>query len=739
MGTIMGLLPRHRLVAGLALVALSTTPAGARDYYISSSTGQDSNDGLTAETAMRTIGKVNSLALVAGDAVRFRCGDTWRAEVLRVERSGASGNPITYTSYPDEACADKPVLAGTQPVTGWTVYSGPIWMATLGAGTFPSGTNQLFRDGNRLRLGRWPNVGSGDGYSQIDAQPSTTQLRDDELPAVVWTGATVHIKAMRWYILNRTDTADSTNTLTLNTAAGCWGGSCAGWGWFLNGHLATLDQEGEWYYDPATRRVYLFTSTDPSTSTIEGSVVMTGESEYMGGIILGRHLNEHIAYVTIDNLEIRGWYDNGVTTPVNLHTNEHSYVTLRNLTIRDVDGAGINLATWVYDSAGAGNGYNGWRGGHHMTIEDCLIERANEYGINSYARSSTFQRNTLRDIARIENVGRAGIGCSLTDGEGACTEPGAGIRLKVDQDGTYSSSNVTLQGNRLEGIGHNGFDVFSYGSTITRNVIRNACATKGDCGAMRLFGRSPLGSSPVHDSTIQDNLILDITGNTDGCHTSFRSLFGFGLYVDSYSRNITSTGNTVARATAAGILYQDSTGTITGNVLFGNAAGTGWTHQTVVTRGGSGAIAAHTNNVMVGFQSTAGTLGVEAASQLATSNLNGFYHSSRSAHIDDAAGSKTLAQWRSASGKDAGSRERVAAAIGEAQLFTNDQDATLTMDGQGYVDLDGNAAPATIEIPPFKSVALIGSPLRLVIQDAQVTEGDDGTHTISFTVTLTSP
>jgi hypothetical protein len=78
-----------------------------------------------------------------------------------VERSGAAGSPITYTSYPSTTCSDRPSLAGTQPITDWAVSSGSIWVATLSATTCPNGINQLFRNGTRLPLGRWPNAAFG--------------------------------------------------------------------------------------------------------------------------------------------------------------------------------------------------------------------------------------------------------------------------------------------------------------------------------------------------------------------------------------------------------------------------------------------------------------------------------------------------------------------------------------------------------------------------------------------------
>ena len=153
------------------------SPSAAAVYYVSSSSGLDSNPG-TLALPFKTIARVNQLqtSLNPGDKVLFRCGDTWQGEMLVLTRSGAAGNPITYSSYP-QGCADQPVLSGTQAITGWTAWSGNIYAANLASGEnaarFPTdGINQLFRDGSRLVMGRWPNLDAGDGgYATVDAQP----------------------------------------------------------------------------------------------------------------------------------------------------------------------------------------------------------------------------------------------------------------------------------------------------------------------------------------------------------------------------------------------------------------------------------------------------------------------------------------------------------------------------------------------------------------------------------------
>ena len=248
-------------------------------------------------------------------------------------------------------CANQPSLSGSQPIVGWSVYSGTIYVANLlsgaNAGLFPMGINQLFRNGQRLTLGRWPNLDAGNGgYAFVDVHTAGgTQVTDYQLPAAInWTGAIVHIKNIRWSMLDRQVTGSSGTTLTLNQGLSClisgWG-DCIGWGYFVNNHLGTLDEDGEWYYDAATGNVYLV-STSGAPTNIEGSVIQEVAATLRhGGVMLSD--GSATAYVILDNLEIKNWFNHGIGTPGGMNGDIYHHLTVRNVTIKDVDGAGVNL------------------------------------------------------------------------------------------------------------------------------------------------------------------------------------------------------------------------------------------------------------------------------------------------------------------------------------------------------------------------------------------------------------
>ena len=73
--------------------ALNTT------YYVSYSSGNDNNDGMSPATAWKTLTKASSVTMSQGDQILLKCGDTWTNDTLILNGSGTSTNPITISSY----------------------------------------------------------------------------------------------------------------------------------------------------------------------------------------------------------------------------------------------------------------------------------------------------------------------------------------------------------------------------------------------------------------------------------------------------------------------------------------------------------------------------------------------------------------------------------------------------------------------------------------------------------------
>ena len=696
---------------------------GASTYYVSSTTGDDADTGLSPADAFATIDHVNGLSLLPGDEVLLLCGETWRTDPLLVSRSGTSGNAIRFSSHPAD-CFSKPVLSGSQPILGWSLDAGDVWVADLSAGAnaglFPNGLNQLFRGSSRLPFGRWPNIqGHADGgYAEVDAHPAPAQIVDAELPAGDCSGAVVHLKGIRWYIMNREVLSSVASTLTLGESVLCYDAGfgtdrCAGWGYWLSSHRATLDLEGEWFYDQAANRVYLYSASMPSDGEVEGSVVLIPDGSQHGGVILGRNLNEHITDVMIENLRIERWFDSGISTPINLEADENQRVVLRNNEIVDVDNTGIRLRAWVWDAAANGSGPNGWRGGRGHTLEGNVIDGANHFGIDSFGRLSTYQSNVISNIALIENLNRSGMGCGF-DGTHGCTENGAGIRLNHDSGSpNHTAHDLTIRFNRLSKIGMNGIDSFGRTTTLQSNVIDEACYSKGDCGAIRTFGRTSLGSTPVHDIAIDSNVIRTPIGNTDGTTPAFDSLFGFGIYVDNFSRDVDVTDNTVVGSTASGLLFQESTGTATGNNVYDNAIEGDWGSQMRLM--GSQASVSSQGNVFFALAPTRRAMHLQSTSQIPSSNSNDFFNAYEPLVIaNDAVGgvAMTLANWQSSSGLDGASTTNwytLGAAEGpRSTIFINDTGISSPMDlgGASYVDMDQQPI-ASLVLPAYSSQILV--------------------------------
>lgn len=120
----------------------------ATTYYVGMD-GDDGDGGTSAETAWRTLGKVQSRSFNPGDAVLLQRGGQWR-EMLYILDGGSSGAPFVLGAYGSGAA---PIISGADVVTGWAAEAGVagVWRAGWAA---DPGALWFFGDGGACMWGR---------------------------------------------------------------------------------------------------------------------------------------------------------------------------------------------------------------------------------------------------------------------------------------------------------------------------------------------------------------------------------------------------------------------------------------------------------------------------------------------------------------------------------------------------------------------------------------------------------
>lgn len=93
----------------LLLAALAIgIPAYSSVYYVDDRNGNDSNPGRSSAAPWRSLARVQTAKLLAGDYVLLKRGGVWR-ETLTIDSSGSADTPLFFGAYGDGV---KPVVEG---------------------------------------------------------------------------------------------------------------------------------------------------------------------------------------------------------------------------------------------------------------------------------------------------------------------------------------------------------------------------------------------------------------------------------------------------------------------------------------------------------------------------------------------------------------------------------------------------------------------------------------------------
>jgi hypothetical protein len=131
--------------AATVTASASIAVSSANNIYYVSTSGSNSNDGLSTTSPIKTLSKINSLSLKAGDSVLFKRGDIWREPFKYIGASGEASSPITFGAYGE---GTKPKFYGSingDEQSFWKSLGNNRWESEA---LFPNEIFQMFHNTN---------------------------------------------------------------------------------------------------------------------------------------------------------------------------------------------------------------------------------------------------------------------------------------------------------------------------------------------------------------------------------------------------------------------------------------------------------------------------------------------------------------------------------------------------------------------------------------------------------------
>lgn len=166
---------RHpRIVVTAVLFSTVACLATAADFYVATN-GDDANPGTktkpfaTLERARDAVrqSKIQNPKSKISVFVRAGTYELTTTFKLAAEDSGTEKAPVVWRAYPKE----KVLLIGGKRITGFAPHRGQILKADVGAQGFTNYFRQLFLDGKRMTLARYPNadpLNPNGGFAYVD-------------------------------------------------------------------------------------------------------------------------------------------------------------------------------------------------------------------------------------------------------------------------------------------------------------------------------------------------------------------------------------------------------------------------------------------------------------------------------------------------------------------------------------------------------------------------------------------
>lgn len=653
-----------KTILSLALLCF-LQPVFATTYYFSNNSGNDSRSSTQARnpsTPWKTINKLNSFFsnLRPGDQVLFKRGETFYGSII-VSQSGRAGAPIVIGAY---GSGDKPVISSLVTLSGWKANSGYKGVYEASANSaLDAQLNIVFLNNVRKDIGRFPNLdATNKGYLTIESHSGRKSMTDKQLSSSPnWLGAEVVVRANHWQINKAPIKYHSGRTIYFSGSLYTQNN----YGYFIQKSIKTLDQLGEWYYNPSTKKLSMyFGSNSPSSYNVKASAI---------DILV---YAKRRSYIRFDNLTLKGANQSG------FDINSGSNIQINNCEILCSGVDGVNVSNHS-----------------NFKIENCTVSDSYNNGITTGSSRAIVRNNVVKNSYTVPGMAPGG--------------DGKGIGISV-------SSNSLAEYNQVINSGYIGIKMSGNDVTVKNNYIDNFCFLKDDGGGIYTYNGHKVKNK---GRKIIGNIILNGKGAPEGTNTKNSS--AHGIYLDLRVHEIEIRDNTVTSCQRGIFLHNTEDIIIRNNTLYNNMDQIMVTRDGY---GGDVRNNTVTNNILFAKHGGQRTLSVNTSRDINTIKAFGTINQNNYARPMDKTGiifttaylyqskqKKTyhdLQKWKSTFRKDLNSTL-------SAKTFANNPDAnikfvynasevTKTVSlGASYVDAKNKRYSNSITLQPYTSAVLI--------------------------------
>jgi len=493
------------MVIVFALAILGQSYVHATNYYFATHGDDLKNNGLSILSPWKSANKLNAIMtlLNPGDSVLFCRGDQFYGEI-KIAKGGTKQAVIYFGAY---GKGSKPVLNGTTRISDWGEAGFNKWESTCNSNV--ENPTNLFVNGAQQPLGRWPNVSApNQGYLLVNWASDRNKLSSKSIPdGAKWLGAELVIRNQRW-ILDRVPVLSAKGD-TLTVAPTSYKISSE-FGFFICNHPATLDKNGEWCFNKVTRKLTLYSETNPSESFIEVSA--------MKNLISIENQN----FIVVENLVLRG------ASSIALTARNSNNITVENC---EIVHSGLNGVQFI----GCKN---------PIFESNKVIDTNNQGFIFEDCHGSVISQNEIKNNGLI-----AGMGANGSNSYNAMVVEG--------------SSNL-IEYNKLDSIGYIPLRFEGDSVMMRYNIISNYCMVKDDGGGIYTWGNRE--GHPFVERKIISNIVRNAIGAGHGTSDTLR-VSSEGIYIDDQSSNVELAGNTVYKCGNIGIFIHNANHVLVRNNL----------------------------------------------------------------------------------------------------------------------------------------------------------------------------